>query len=155
MTIKDTIKNALKVNRKTFLDPRSWLGVDYLANQTELLVNLLKAGFSPPGQGTSETFQEAIQRYHLTEEDIKKLKFNYFIYSIVFLIFAGLTVVFSFYLLISYSTFAGFVLGLATSALLVTMAFWYHFWYFQIEHRKLGCSFSEWKRGKPYDKGDK
>ena len=57
-------------------------------------------------------------------------------------------VFFSLYLL-----FSGFLLScllaIAVSILSLSQAFRYHFWYFQIKHRKLGCTFEEWREGKP------
>jgi intracellular multiplication protein IcmV len=40
--------------------------------------------------------------------------------------------------------YLGGLLGLVLMLIALTLAFRYHFWYFQIKHRKLNCSLKEW-----------
>jgi len=54
--------------------------------------------------------------------------------------------VFAFYLLLVERTVSGFLIGLAVAGLFASQAFRYHFWYFQIQQRKLGCTLEDWKQ---------
>lgn len=151
MAIGDSVKAIVKVSRKTYFNPRAWLGYDYLKFQTLFLSSYIKAVFAKPIPAIEETFEEAMQRLNLTESDIQTTMQNFFIYSIVFLSLGIATLLFSFYLLISDSAILGWILGMAITSLLLTQAFRYHFWYFQMKFRKLGCTYAEWWQGKPFD----
>jgi intracellular multiplication protein IcmV len=143
------VKDIFKVNRKTFLDPRAWLGYDYLKFQTLQIYTIIKDLFTPAVPTREETYEQAMERHNLTDADVQKTGQNYYIWGWAFFVLGSFALVFGFLLLISYLTFFGWLLGMATAALLYTQAFRYNFWSFQIKHRKLGCTFAEWKRGKP------
>jgi intracellular multiplication protein IcmV len=85
-------------------------------------------------------------RFNLTPEDIKEREKDYLFYTGIFLLLSVSLFCFGFYLLIVDRTFAGCLLGIATSALFASQAFRYHFWYFQIVQRRLGCTFAEWQQ---------
>lgn len=152
--VKKTVKNIVKVNRKTFFNPRRWFQYDTLKGQVLYLYDFGKQVFTAATPEREETFEEAMERLNLTESDIQTTANNYFLYSIVFLVIAVIAFIISFYFLIVHSSISAWILGLAGTALLVVQAFRFHFWYFQIKHRKLGCTFEEWKRGKPYENGE-
>lgn len=142
------LKDIVKINRKTFFNPRGWLDYDALKEQTLYIYSLGKAIVTPVKPEFEETFTEAMERLNLTETDVQQTKENYFLYAIMFVAFGVFTFVFSFYLLFHYGSILGWILGLAVVAAFLSQAFRYHFWYFQMKHRKLGCTFDEWKRGR-------
>ncbi len=142
------IKDVLKVSRKTFLNPREWIGYDAIKDQTKTIWDILKALFTPAKPEREETFEQAMQRLELTEADVKTRGQTYFIYALSFLLLSIIAFFVDCYLLIYYHIISGFFLGLAVTLLLATQAFRFHFWYFQIKHRKLGCTFQEWRNGK-------
>jgi intracellular multiplication protein IcmV len=142
------LKDVVKLNRKTFVNPRGWLGYDLLKTQTLMLWDILKNAFTPAKPTRSETFEQAMQRLKLTEADVQESKESYFSYAIGFVILACVSLAASFYYLIQHGTFAGFLLGIATTGLFLAQAFRFHFWYFQIKHKKLGCTFDEWRKGR-------
>jgi intracellular multiplication protein IcmV len=37
-----------------------------------------------------------------------------------------------------------FIVSLVVTLIALILAYRYHFWYFQMKQRKLGCTFSEW-----------
>jgi intracellular multiplication protein IcmV len=45
---------------------------------------------------------------------------------------------------IYFGYFLGALLSLVVAFLALALAFRYHFWFFQIKQRRLGCSVSEW-----------
>ncbi len=143
------LKDVFKVTRKTFFNPTGWLGYDMLSAQFKLSSDIIKNAFAPRVARHTETFDEAMARLQLTESDIQKIGSRYFLIALIFFVCGILTFLFSFYLLFHYVAIAGWILGLATTGLFIAYSFRNHFLYFQIKHRKLGCTFAEWRRGKP------
>ena len=45
-----------------------------------------------------------------------------------------------------YGSIKAFIVSLVVMLIALVLAFRYHFWYFQIKQRKLGCTFNEWYR---------
>ncbi|HSW69045.1 MAG TPA: type IVB secretion system protein IcmV [Gammaproteobacteria bacterium] len=148
------LKDVVKVSRKTFFNPRGWLGYDMLKTQFKTSWEVIKNLYSPPQAGTPETFENASSRFKLTDTQLAAISKNFRMYTIIFVSCAVLTFLFSFYLLFTHGTFAGFVIGISTTAVFLAYAFRYSFWRFEITHRKLGCTFKEWWSGKPLSKED-
>ncbi|MEO8402302.1 MAG: type IVB secretion system protein IcmV [Gammaproteobacteria bacterium] len=145
------LKDVVKVSRKTFFNPRGWLGYDMLALQFKTSWRILKNLFTPATPQRTETFEEAMIRMNLTEDDIKTTSYRYLIFSGLFVVLGIIATGISFYFLIHHGAISGWILGLVSATLLFTYAFRYHFWHFQIKHRKLGCTFDEWWQGKIND----
>jgi intracellular multiplication protein IcmV len=148
------IKDIFKVSRKTFFNPGAWLGWDIIKAGNEAFFATLRGVFLPPPieVGEKETFEEALKKYNISEEELARISHNYFLFAIFFLCLAIGVLAFGFYLIFTGGHFTGLIIALAITIFLTGQAFSYHFWYFQIKHRKLGCTFEEWRRGKP-DKG--
>ncbi|HSW93797.1 MAG TPA: hypothetical protein VLJ15_05500 [Gammaproteobacteria bacterium] len=143
------LKDAVKISRKTFLNPTGWFGYDLLANQTRIFWDLMKSLFVLPVAGRAETFEGARERFKLTDEKLNELAQNFRLFALIFAACGSLTLLFSFYLLFAHGSFAGWLIGLATAAVFFAYGFRYSFWRFQIIHRKLGCTFQEWLHNKP------
>ncbi len=143
-----SVKDVLKVNRKTFLNPRSWVGYDALKDQNRTIWRVLKDLFTPATPTRTETFDAAAERFNLSEEELRQAQANFSFFSIFFLVLSVLSLCIGFYLLIWHRTFAGLILSFATAALFGAQAFKYHFWFFQTKNRKLGCTFQEWRQQK-------
>src|SRR3982751_744496 len=88
MTIKEDAKAAVKVSRKTFFNPRAWLGYDLLKEQTQTIVSLAKRIFifEKPAEIHDESFTQALKRLKLTESAVQRLSKSYFEYAIFFFI---------------------------------------------------------------------
>lgn len=142
------VKKIFKVSRKTFLNPSGWIDYDSLKAQNKTIWQILKTTFTADRPLREETFEEATQRQGLTEADIREAETSYKTYAYLFAILGVAAIVFAFYLIFVHYTLAGWVLGMVVAALLFGQAFRYDFWAFQIKHKKLGCTFAEWKRGK-------
>lgn len=145
------IKDVVKVNRKTFINPRGWLGYDSLKDQNRTLWDIVKDLFRPASPERQESFDAAVQRFNLTEADLDEAKKNFLFFAIIFSVLAVFSLFLGFYVLIWHETFAGLILSFATFALFAAQAFKYHFWYFQITQRKLGCTFNDWRGKNPKD----
>lgn len=140
------IKDIFKINRRTFFDPVAWFGSSVKVTSS-IIWNTSKNLFAPIEAKQQESFSDAIKRFGLHEADLEQIQTNYLVYCLIFLICAFSAFVYGFYLIYNYKTFSGLALSIAVTALFAAQAFRYHFWYFQIKHRKLGCSFEEWKSG--------
>jgi len=140
------VKDLLKVSRKTFLNPAGWVGYDSLKGQNKTLWELVKGSFVIPQAEYQENFDQAKQRLKLNEENLKQAQHTY---QLLAFIFAGLGII-SFltgvYLLFQHGSFTSLILGCAVTLLFLGQAFKYHFWFFQIKQRKLGCTFDEWRK---------
>jgi intracellular multiplication protein IcmV len=151
------LKDIFKINRKTFFAPGDWLGYNILRSQSVYIWTVIKIILGPffalPTAKHAETFEEAVKRLSLTEEDIKSSENLYWFYAAGFgIIGLGITILAIIFLL--QGAFLGFLLALAVASLVLSQAFRYHFWYFQIKHHKLGCTFEEWRAGRIRNKGD-
>ena len=139
------IKDVLKVSRKTFFNPKAWLGFDSLKDQTNLIKSFVKDATAVQKPAITETYKEAMKRLDLKEEDVRITGKLYLSYAIFFLVLAICDFFYGLYLLFHHGAFLGLVLSLAVCALLLVQAFRYHFWYFQIKSRRLGCTIEEWR----------
>ena len=142
---------VFKVNRKTFINPGAWLNIEGVKEANYWIWDSVKDIFVAPGAGDEvhqETFEETIKRQKLTEANIKQTMQTYFMFAMFFLGLGAIVLLFSLYLLFFYYSLPGLILGIASGGLFLGQAFKYHFWYFQIKHRKLGCTLAEWWRGK-------
>lgn len=145
------IKEIFKVSRKTFFNPVGWLGVDGLKTASKTIWDLVRNLFSPAKPEYTETFEEAMKRMNLSEADVHQTARTYFIYAICFGIIGLCSFIAAFYFLFVEGSLARWMLTIACTGLLWVQAFRYHFWMFQMKHRKLGCTFQEWRQGKLND----
>lgn len=156
MAVKEEIKQAFKISRKTFFNPRAWFGYDFLKDQTQSIWTLAKTIFSPkietPAAG--ETFDDAMRRLAITEPALHLLQKNYFYFSLVLSSLGLLGFIVAFLFLFNLHL-VDFILACCVGAILFSQAFRFHFWYFQMKHRKLGCTFAEWYSGKIKNAGEK
>lgn len=142
------LRDLFKVSGKTFFNPKAWIDYDNVKAYNIVMFDTLRNLFAPIEPGRKETFTEAMQRQGITEAGLVKLQRNYFITAMVFVFLALITTISGFYQLFSVGSFFGWIISLAATALFLAQAFRYHFWSFQIKHRKLGCTFDEWLSGK-------
>jgi len=142
------VKDVFKVTRKTFLNPSAWFGYSVFSNQLRDSWAVIKNLFVAPKATRRETFAQAMRRLHLTEEDVAATRRNYLIYAALFLVLAVATVGFGMYLLVAHIAILGALLSVPVAGLFAVNALRYHFWAFQIQHRKLGCTLAEWRAGR-------
>ncbi len=142
------VKDVFKVSRKTFFDPRAWLGYDRLKATTGVTWNIIKGIFVSEKPINSESFVEATTRLGLTPNDVKQLTEKYKAFAYIFMAFAIVSFCAGIYFLIHHQTLSGCLLGLAVTAFFLAQWFRYSFWHFQLANHKLGCTFNEWMSGK-------
>lgn len=140
------VRDIFKISRKTFFNPSGWIDYPNLKNNTMLLYGILKTTFTTPTSTATETFEEAVKRQGLTENDIADGIGTYRALALVFVFLAIAAIVYAAYLMYYHATFTGLLLSLVVSALCLSQAFKYDFWALQMQRRKLGLTFSDWKR---------
>src|SRR5579862_8937979 len=88
MTVKEDVKDAVKISRKTFFNPRAWLAYDLLKEHTRTVISLAKRVFvfEKPAEVHDESFTQALKRLKLTETAVARLGKSYFEYAIFFFI---------------------------------------------------------------------
>ena len=105
----------------------------------------------PASMAKSESFKHAVDTFKITEEDLEIKQKALMRLSILMLLMAFIIGIYAGYLLYHGAIRAGIV-SLVVMGIAVVLAFRYHFWYFQIKKRKLGCTFTEWLKALRGDK---
>lgn len=137
-------KRGAKKVGKRFFNPKAWMDTDRLMNTAKAIKQHSQGMYkiSAPKENV-ETFEEAAARFNLSPKELKS-KMNNFKWLACF--FAILSIAMGWYTL--YSLWNSFFLaGLVSFGLmagLLGFIFKYHFWYFQMSRRRLGCTIQEW-----------
>jgi len=93
--------------------------------------------------GVKETYEEAIKRLNLNEDDIQDRKKMFTQQAIMYLVASLAVMAYGVYL--AFQQFVGgLVLAFMVAALCLSYAFRSHFWLFQLKQKKLGCTFKEY-----------
>lgn len=124
-----------------------WTSYSYLKDSSKNIKGIATDLFTIKTAARTETFEEAVIRMHLTEDDLVRRKKEFlsiaflFVFLALGLLFYGLY--WAMNLIIS-ATLISFCL----CAFCLSQAFRFHFWYFQVKNRKLGCTVQEWFNSK-------
>lgn len=126
---------------------RRWFDWDRTKSFTIALKNAIKFLFVPQEVSTTsiESFDTAVNKLNLTDEELLVKQNSLYRLSLLMLSIAVLIFIYSLYQLF-YGSFKAFGVSLVVTSIGLTLAFRYHFWYFQVKHKKLGCTFNEWYR---------
>lgn len=93
----------------------------------------------------TESFETAQKKMNLTDAELVGRQRALLRLSLLMVLISGLIFSYSIYHFINAHFKAGMI-SLVVMMIAVTLAFRYHFWYFQIKNRKLGCTIQEWFR---------
>lgn len=129
----------------SILNVRAWFDWERLRGFTLYLTNGFKQLFVPQQNVESESFTEAATKLNINDETLLTKQKALFRLSIIMTVAACAILGYAGYQLFYGSLKAMFV-SLVVTFVALTLAFRYHFWYYQIKHRKLGCTFDEWFR---------
>ncbi len=124
---------------------RTWIDFDRMKSFTTYLTNGFRKMFIPQEEGSGESFEEAMVRMNLNEKDLQSrqtalYRLSWFMCLAAILIFA-----YAVYHLVS-GSYRATIISFAVMLIALALAFRYHFWYFQIKERKLGCTLKDWYR---------
>lgn len=128
---------------RRIIDVRTWLDWDRLKSLSLALFTGLKRMFVPQRETTGESFEAALTKFDITEADLEKKKTALWRLSIL-MVSAGLLIGGYAIFQLIYGTYRASIVSLVVMMIAFVLAFRYHFWYFQIKERKLGCSLQEW-----------
>jgi intracellular multiplication protein IcmV len=127
----------------SILNVRAWFDWDRVKAFTLYLINGFKRLFVPKKNVETESFAEATAKLDINDESLQIKQKALFRLSIIMLISAIAIFGYAGYQLI-FGSFKAMIVSLVVTLIALTLAFRYHFWYYQIKQRKLGCSFDEW-----------
>lgn len=141
--MKNTSKSRTRRLFNRLLNVRGWADIDRVRAGKDYIVDTCGTWLNPKKAKKVESFDAALMRLNLTDADLLTrqkglLRLSFIMVGMAFLIFL--------YLLYNlfYARFLAVLLCTVVVLLALVLAFRYHFWYFQIKHRKLGCSVYEW-----------
>lgn len=130
----------------SILNVRRWFDWERMRAFTLYLGNGFKRLFVPQKAPTDgESFSEAVKLLNLSDESILTKQKSLFRLSILMVLAAVLIFVYAGYQLF-YGSIKAFLVSIIVTMIALVLAFRYHFWYFQMKNRKLGCTFNEWYR---------
>ncbi len=120
-----------------------WLDVSRLKEFMEYITTLCKKLFVPQAQEAKESFDEAKARLKVTDEQLSKQTQALFWLSLLMLMLASLIFFYGIYN-VFYGGILGALISFVVTLVALALAFRYHFWFFQIKEKKLGCSWKTW-----------
>ena len=142
---KNKSKSKFKILFARIFNIRAWMDWDRVKAGGEFIETGTKKIFTPSPEHPKETFEEAQQRLKLTNEQVVARGRSLYRLSMMMACLSFALFIYIFYHII-YGTIHAALLTFALSSLSAAISFRYHFWYFQIKSRKLGCTFNEWYR---------
>lgn len=139
-TVKKAMTSGFSVKR--------WAGTEQIAHNGSVIRNLFKQVFKSPHDSVSsndspDTFEACLQKYNLTEKDLKKRMKTCLQVALFCALIALVVVVYMFYMFSHDRVLGGLVCGML-AVVAFAHAFREHFNYFQMKQRRLGCTFKEW-----------
>jgi hypothetical protein len=97
MPLKQDLKEAFSVNRRTFMNPSGWFGIGLFATQIQVTVRLIKSMLVPAEPVRQETFEQALVRLNLKESDLAKIAQRYLLYALSFGLLGGHSMLWHFF----------------------------------------------------------
>ncbi|HBD9373371.1 TPA: type IVB secretion system protein IcmV [Legionella pneumophila] len=127
------------------INVRKWFDWDRMRSLTLYLVNGIKRLFIPQEPTHVESFDEAARKLKLSEADLVIKQKALLRLSIIMVIAAFMIFIYTGYQFL-YGSWKATIISLVVVMIALVLAFRYHFWYYQIKQRKLGCTVKEWYR---------
>ena len=129
---------------RRFLNPSAWMGKEQIVNTGKAIKDNAKDIFTVKDNAVvQESFADAMLRLNMSEQDVLNRQYSL---KKLYIIFAMLSLsIFGYFIynLINFYWIAS-LMSLGLAAALLGFAFKYHFWYFQLRERRLGCTLEEW-----------
>ncbi|MFC3909586.1 type IVB secretion system protein IcmV [Legionella dresdenensis] len=132
---------------KAIFDFRRWIDYERIRAFSLYLLGGFKKMFipSPQNKGNAQSFEQAAAAQKLTEEDITARQAGLYRLAILMILMAILVFGYTVFQLIN-ENYKATLISMIVGFIALVLAFRYHFWYFQLKKRKLGCSLREWYR---------
>lgn len=128
---------------KPFVNFPAWMGWQQISTTGKSIKDAAKLITKPAQAKRKETFDEALQRLRLTENDLQQ---RAKLFRRMMMVYSGIALILFFYTiyLLAGAHLAAGLLSFVLTLLALSLAFRQHFWYFQVQQRKLGCTIKEW-----------
>ncbi|KTD12994.1 type IVB secretion system protein IcmV [Legionella jamestowniensis] len=130
---------------KRIFNVRAWIDFDRVRAFTAYLAAGFQKMFIPQQTEAGESFEAAVARMNLSEQELQAKQIALYRLSLLMCLVAVGIFAYSIYHLY-YGSYRAVIVSLVLVLVALVLAFRYHFWYFQIKERKLGCSIREWYR---------
>ena len=144
--MKKKSRKRIRKAVKPFVNFPRWAGFSFVAGAGRAIYDTAREFGLKKKDARTETFEEAMKRLKLTEQDIqhriKTCKTMTLVYCLGALGLLGYMV----HLLLLGHWVASFI-SLLLSGLALIFAYRESFWAFQMKTRRLGCSFNDWLDG--------
>ena len=137
------VTSRVKEGVKKRVNIRYYSDYDGHVSNIERLRDAVIGLLFPMEAAHEETFEQAVERFNLSEDMIRTRTRQFLWTSIIFFLFGLMSFVYTGYLIYSKEVLTSFI-GLGVTGLIFAYSFRYHFWFFQMKNRKLGCTFQEW-----------
>lgn len=132
---------------------REWVDFYRIKAATLYIFNIFKQVFIPQKRSFENLsqkqevqknyFNTAVKKMNLTEENLAEKQTSLLRLSLLMSVFSLSLTGYGIYQLL-YGTYRAFLVTAVLALVALTLAFRYHFWYFQIKERRLGCTIREW-----------
>ena len=133
--IKRLFSNIFKI--------KSWLDLERIQSGFQYVKEQASTYFIPGTSKATESFEQAKTRLKLSDDDLLVREKGLLRLSVIMMTAAIFIFIYSMYNLF-YGYYAALLVSVVLNMLALVMAFRYHFWYFQIKNKRLGCSLHEW-----------
>jgi intracellular multiplication protein IcmV len=120
-----------------------WIALEELKRSTSYFWRQSKRLFKKNPEAKPETFEEAVERLHLTLEALLLQKKRYQSFFFLFLVMASALLTYM-VVIAKMGNWRGAMVSFSLAIYALSNAFRFHFWCFQITQKKLGCKTSEW-----------
>lgn len=141
---KMTKQRGLRFWTRSIFNVSRWIGWPDIKKNASNIHVLYKVFFATkPVSLYRETFEEAVDRMGLSEEDIQHIASQYYNKSLFYLGILTAGLLYHIYL-IWHKYWAAAIVMCSIDFMLFSFWFREHFWYTQIKIRRLGLSFKEW-----------
>jgi intracellular multiplication protein IcmV len=152
LSMRKGIKSGFVWAFKPFVNVHEWFAVGTLLRSSKALVNAARETMTPEKVETTESFDDAIHRLGIDPATLQLKERLFFRMSIAMLCMAILVLCYVLYLFFSGVFFPGLFAFLIAMIILI-YAYRFHFWYFQLKNRQLGCTFRDWLNAKVVSEG--
>lgn len=130
---------------KTVFNLRGLIDFDRTKNTLAQILDLGKIYFIPMKQQEKASFETEKSRLNLTDDELSAKQRSLFRLSILMLCVAVIVFFYALYQFL-YGTILGAIPSCTIFGVALALSFRYHFWYYQIKERKLGCTFEDWRK---------
>ncbi|NCT57070.1 MAG: type IV secretion protein IcmV [Legionella sp.] len=140
---QDTAKSRMTSLFNRIFKFKYWSDAERVKSFFDYIKSLFQRLFTVQTQEAKESFKKVQSRLHLTDEALLAQQRSLFRLSMLMCMFGLFMLGYTVYQVFNGYFFA-IILSFIVSLLAFAFAFRYHFWYFQISQKKLGCSIRRW-----------